>query len=266
MESAEPFAATQLSDRTDGLTKNGEITFFAPEDWAESKVNGQQKFWLRLRIDSGDYGEPIKLRVASDADGNSVVTADDSTLAPPAVASLAVSYTYFTNSQLLDHCVAYNNFVYRDHSEDCRWTRRPFEPFLHNEDSGAALNFGFDAKLPAGLVSLFVDIPENDQVVVAPSSFIWEYRTAESWAELTVLDETAGLKRQGMIQFIGPSDAASIEGKGGALYRLRARLKPGERIAPAWVNALWMNAVWGTQGERVTRETVGRPMAIRTRS
>lgn len=247
----------QLLDATDRFQLNGSVTFHAPGDWSATKVNGKNQHWLRVRIDKGDYGEPVKLDVVTGSGGTPVVSAVAPTLAPPAVEKLQISYTYFTNSQLLDHCVAYNNFVFRDHSEDVRWTRRLFEPLRHNADRDPSLNFGFDTKLPSGLVSLFLDAP-GDAGADAASPFVWEYQSAEGWNELTVLDETAGLRRPGMIQFIGASDAVASEGMGGTLYRIRARLKPGELLSARKVSGLWLNAVWGMQGESVVRETIGR--------
>ncbi|MBL8298431.1 MAG: putative baseplate assembly protein [Rhodanobacteraceae bacterium] len=247
----------KLDDVSDRLQQAGAITFNCPEDWAQNAVNGRKHYWMRLRIDAGDYGAPVKLAVVDDGSGNMVVSATPSDLKPPVLASIRISYTYFTNSRLLDYCYASNNFITVDHSEDCRWTRRPFSPFLHNADRDPSLNFGFDQKLPPGLVSLYVHGTAADGAPAA-SPFIWEYRVAEGWNELTVLDESAGLRRPGMIQFIGPSDAEPADGLGGRLYRVRARLKPGERLEPAPVSGLWTNAVWGAQGEAVSRETIGR--------
>ncbi len=247
----------QLFDGTERFTRNGAVAFRNPSDWAPTQVNGKKQHWLRIRIDKGDYGSPIKLDIVSGAGGTSVVSALAPTLAPPAISGLRISYTYFTNSQLLDHCLAYNNFVFHDHSEDVRWTRRLFEPLQHNADRDPSINFGFDQKLPAGLVSLFLDAPGDTGTAVS-SPFVWEYQSADGWNELTVLDETAGLRRPGMIQFIGASDAEPSVGLGGLLYRIRARLKPGELLTTHPVSGLWANAVWGMQGESVVRETIGR--------
>ncbi|MCI4567332.1 putative baseplate assembly protein [Lysobacter sp. CFH 32150] len=249
---------TKLDDATDRFQQNGVISFKCPDDWAECAVNGDKNYWLRIRIDNGDYGKPLQLEVGTNASGDPVVNAVASSLQPPAIAELTLSYTYFTPSQLLSHCVAYNGFVFRDHSQDIRWTRRPFTPFLSNEEREPALHFGFDRKLPSGLIGLYADVAESSEGDPPVSPFVWEYRTAEGWSELTVVDETSGLRRSGMIQFVGASDAEAIDGLGGVLYRIRARLKPGDRLQAASVRALWINAVWGSQGESVLREVIGR--------
>jgi uncharacterized phage protein gp47/JayE len=249
---------TKFEDNTDRLQSSGSWRFVCPDDWAETTVNGKKSHWLRVRIDSGDYGEPIKLEVVTPSGGSPTVSATASNLAPPVIARLTLNYTYFTESQLLDHCLAFNNFVFVNHSEDVRWTRRPFAPFLHNAEREPALHFGFDQRLPAGLTSVLVDVPPELDDGAAISPYQWEYRVAEGWSELTVLDETAGFRRRGMLQFVAPADAVATAGLGGTLYRFRARLKAGARMQATTIATLRPNAVWGMQGEAVPREQVGR--------
>lgn len=245
---------TKLDDTTDQFQNSGVIRFKCPEDWAECEVNGQKNHWLRIRIDGGGYGAPLQLQI----DSGGAVSAVPSSLKPPGLLRLTLSYTYFTPPSLLDHAVAYNGFVHRDHSHDVRWTRRPFTPFRCNEEREPALHFGFDRKLPSGLIGLYADVAEVSESDPPVSPYIWEYRSAEGWSELTVADETSGLRRSGMIQFVGVPDAEAVGGLGGNLYRIRARLKSGERLPTARVRALWLNAVWGSQGESVLREVIGR--------
>jgi hypothetical protein len=237
----------------------GTISFRCPPDWGETTVNGVKNYWLRARIDSGDYGHPIQL--------NFVETPPklvESTLQPPVVAKLTLQYTYQTPPAALDHCLAFNDFVYRDHSHACRWPRQPFDPFQPIADAlltpQPALYFGFDQPLPAGLVSLYLSAPPppaDDVTLVEASAFVWEYRTAGGWSELGVLDETLGFRRSGMIQFIGPADAVRVPGLGGNLFRLRARLKQGERLQPVPVRGIWLNAVWGTHRLPITADALG---------
>jgi hypothetical protein len=252
-----PTLPVQFTDDTEAFTMSGRLSFICPLDWAECEVNGVKSYWLRIRIDSGGYGEPMQIAIDTSVTPP-VVNAKASTLSPPAIMTLRLSYTYFTPSQWLDHCVAYNGFVYRDHSEDVKWTRRPFTPFLSNEEREPALHLGFDRKLPSGLIGIYVDVAEDGEGEPPISPFVWEYRTSEGWSELTVADETSGLRRSGMIQFVGVPDIEAIDGYGGALYRIRARLKPDARLQPAPVRGVWLNAVWGHQGESVLREIIGR--------
>lgn len=245
----------EFLDSTKGFTQQGGISFLCPSDWSETTVNGAKNYWLRARIDKGDYGHPIQLNLNS-----SSPELEPSTLHEPAVFKLTLQYTYQTQPTTLDHCLAYNDFVYSDHSQACRWPRRTFWPFQPVADRQPAVYFGFDKPLPAGLISLYLQAPPGlaeDSAPVESPAFVWDYYTANGWSELGVLDETVNFRRSGMIQFIGPRDATPAPGLGGDLYRLRARLKQGERLQAAPVSGLWLNAVWATHRLPVTADVLG---------
>jgi uncharacterized phage protein gp47/JayE len=226
-------------------------------DWAKCEVNGANKFWLRARLDGGDYGHPLQLKVGTDSSGNPVVTTDPATLAPPVISSLRLSYAYFTPFELPDHCLSYNDFTFVDHAADARWPRRSFTPFTPIADRSPALHLGFSDKLPAGLLSFYTDVADGSGDATMTSPYAWDYWTSAGWRELLVLDQTNGFKASGLIQWVGPPDAAALDGLGGSLYRFRARLKPGNESAPASINAIWPNAVWGIQGEQVQQLVLG---------
>jgi len=253
--------AQQLDEQTKTMTVAGpaNISFQCPADWTATPVNGQSNYWLRIRIDGGNYGHPLRLSV--DNSNPPVVKSDPATLQPPVVASLRLQYTYLTNSNLLDHCVAYNDFAYTDHSQDVLWPRRPFAPFVPVGDLQPAVHFGFSQALPTGLVSLYFAGGDTADGTSAgeptASPFQWEYYAARGWVELSVLDETTGFVGSGQIQFVGPPDTAPLAGLGGTSYWLRARLKPDVDITALPATSLWLNAVWAHQGETVQQDMLG---------
>ncbi len=254
--------AQKLDDETKTMTVAGpaNISFLCPADWAATKVNGQSNHWLRIRIDGGNYGHPLRLSVDNTV-SPPLVKSDPATLQQPVVSSLRLQYTYLTNSNLLDHCVAYNDFAYTDHSQDVRWPRRPFEPFTPVNDSRPAVHFGFSQALPAGLVSLYFAAGVGGDGTggggPTASPFQWEYYSLRGWVELSVLDETNGFVGSGQIQFVGPPDAAPLPGLGGTSYWLRARLKSDVPSQALPATGLWLNAVWAHQGETVQRDMLG---------
>src|SRR4029453_8626752 len=137
------------------------------------------------------------------------------------------------------------DFAFTDHTEDARWPRSGFAPFVPVSDRTPALHFAFDVPPPSALVSLLavVEVPAAE---AAAQPFVWEYWGGRGWTELSVRDATAGLTRTDLIQFVGPPDARPREGLGGALYRVRARLKSGlasmdhrAQLGGAWLNAVW---------------------------
>jgi len=241
-------------------TASGTIAFVSPLGWEESEVGGEKQLWLRLRLVEGDYGHPLSVSVEPDpADpARYVVTSLPATLRPPLVARVGVSYTYFTHPAALEHCVCENDFAFVDRSEDARWPRRPFTPFTPVSDQAPALHVGFAERPPAALVSLLVHVlePAADG---APQPLVWDYWGSRGWSELSVRDTTDGLRRTGLVQFVGAPDMLPRDGLGGALYRIRARLKSGlEAAAQAFrCGGVWLNAVWASHGRRSEREPLG---------
>lgn len=242
-----------------GTLQTGTIEFVCPGNWVEAEVNGERNYWLRFRIDSGDYGQPLQIAVEPDGSGGYKVVSQPATLQPPVIANLRLQYTYSTDPALPGHCITYNDFAFRDHSEDARWPRRPFQPFEPVADRYPALHLGFTGRPPAGLVSLYAQVSRRASAEATLLPFVWEYRSERGWTELSVLDETSGLRGSGTLQFVGAPDAVAADGLGGTLYRIRARLKPGYRVADHLlpVDGLWLNAVPASQGERVDQELLG---------
>ena len=236
------------------------LAFTVPANWADSELNGETARWLRLRLAAGDYGRPLSLSGTADPADNTkyVVTSTPSTLQPPIVTRLAVSYLYFTNPQAPEFCVTENDFAFAEHSEDARWPRSPFAPFTPVSDLTPALHFGFSHKPPSALVSLLLQVlapaAEGD-----PQPYAWDYWGVRGWTELSVRDTSFGLRQTGLVQFVGAPDALPREGLGGALYRVRARLKSGlasqdQRVA---CGGAWLNAAWARQGQAVSRDGLG---------
>lgn len=236
------------------------IGFIVPANWAESEINGETARWLRLRLVAGDYGQPLSVSVTPDPADNTkyIVSSTPSTLQPPILAALSVSYLYFTNPQAPDFCVTENDFAFGEHSEDARWPRSPFAPFAPVSDLTPALHLGFSHRPPAALVSLLVQVLEG-AVEGDPQPYVWDYWGSRGWTELSVRDTSVGLRRTGLVQFVGAPDALPREGLDGALYRVRARLKSGLASGDhrARIGGVWLNAAWARQGRYVDREGLG---------
>lgn len=240
----------------DGSTVEPELRFECPDDWEKLVIAGEERLWLRLRMMSGSFGQQTWETVST---GNSIsVSPVQGSLQPPMMSRVVVSYQYTTERALPDSCVTYNDFVFEDRSFDVQWRRRPFYPFTPIRDQAPALHLGMTEKLPVGLNSLLVIVPE---ALATPSEeprpFVFEYRSARGWSELAVVDGTEGFTSTGLLQFIGPGDVVATPGQGGDLYRFRARLKKGQRMRPLSISGLHLNGVWATQSAANRRATLG---------
>lgn len=305
------------------FTSSATVSFNCPRNWAEMSVNGAKNYWLRVRITTGDYGQPFRGNLnivpehnmtAEISGDRKILTIDDNrgyvggefivlskgkdkltaivadtqeggklilrdaipgdepfgvgwkveapailpgNLQPPVVKNITLAFTYLSDPFELDHCLSNNDFVFEDHTEDARWPARSFTPFRPVADAQPTVHFGFDRRLPTGLISLYVDVQQETDDTPRSSPFVWEYRSECGWNELGVLDETLGFRHSGMIQFIGQPDAASALGLGDDLFRVRARLKQGESMQPLPVAGIWLNAIWADQRTAPAREELG---------
>ncbi|MEO8153904.1 MAG: putative baseplate assembly protein [Rhizobacter sp.] len=248
-----PFTADAAGDTTVPYT--GTVGFPCPSDWVEAEVNGVKNRWMRVRLTEGNFGTPASYNAAA------VLPALPFTpeaFHPPVLSSIKLDFEYLTDPEPVQHALSFNNFVFTDVTEAALWPDKTFRPFTPVEDRAAAIHFGFEGALPDGLGSLFVHCPVVGAGAGTPSPWQWEYRAADGWRELGVIDETSGFQRSGMIQFIGPRDAVATDGLHGSLHRIRARLKPGEAFAALPVSGVWLNAVWAVQQSSFERELLGR--------
>jgi len=251
---------TEFVDETLGFTASTladpPIGFYRPADWAKVGVNGEQHYWLRIRVDNGSYGGPTTFTVENDGGNWKVVASNEPH--PPMIKTISFSYSYRIGPFAPDHCLALNGFAYQDFTDACLWGRQPFMPFTPLPDRNAAVYFGFDQRLPIGLVSIYVDVPGSGGSAFQVSPYVWEYDSGDGWVELAVLDETAGFARSGMIQLIGPPDAISSPGPAGPTWWVRARTKEMVDPVPSPVGAMFLNSVWATQLNTTQGEVLGR--------
>lgn len=227
------------------------VGFTCPPDWVEAEVNGVSNHWLRARIEQGDFGKAAVYDPAT-------LSFTAEFFEPPVLKRIALGFEYLTDPEPVQHALTHNDFCFTDVTQAARWPDRTFKPFTPVQDQAPAIHFGFNRPLPDGLGSLYAHCPAAGADTAEPSTWQWEYRTAQGWRELGLIDQTAGFQRSGMIQFIGPHDAVATDGLNGRLYRIRARLKRGESLAARPVAGLWLNAVWAVQQRTVERELLGR--------
>jgi len=165
-----------------------------PMDVSATSVNGENGFWLRIRIVEGGFARTRQIQW----DSNKIVVVEN---VPPALCNLSIGYDYHSPWEQPQHCLTYSDFRFERHSDDVRRPGSQFTPFHPVHDTTPALYLGFDRPLPNDLVSLYLDIQESD---AATPPVIWEAWNGDAWRELTVTDETEHLRRPGLVSFIPP--------------------------------------------------------------
>jgi hypothetical protein len=261
---------SQLSDTTEVFSQSGDVQFRFTKPPKTLTINGQNNYWIRVRIVAGNYGNDV--RYEKDAKGAFVPVPE--TFAPPSIQAITIAYTVDKNSPPAP-ILTYNNFSFVDVSGSA-----PFKPFspVPAEEFLPSLHFGFalpksaSPQPPVGGKTL----PNQDstgmslylgslgstgkQQTVAssgrsPSPAIWEYWNGERWTKLTVRDETQGARHSGLIRFVVPADFALSKQFERGAYWLRMRQADSDFNPELTIAAV--NTIMATQGAAVSNDLLG---------
>ena len=262
----------QFSDSTQVLSESGDISFKFPKGSVPLNFNGQTNYWIRARIVAGDYGKEAHLEHVSGnlierelhKEGKFVLV--PATFAPPSIHSITVDYEVNKESQP-DTVLTYNDFDYAK-IEPTSGNFKPFLPVAPNQ-SLPTLYFGFTLPpssapvaplFPNRAVSIYVGM---SSVVAGPAvdpsssslTATWEYWNGAGWTRLTVLDDTRGVRRAGLIRFLAPSDFAL--GEQFVQRRYWLRLRQGDPQFTPTFNQVLLNTTMAVQGTTFSNEILG---------
>ncbi|HXL39841.1 MAG TPA: hypothetical protein VN928_04770, partial [Myxococcales bacterium] len=119
-------------DTSGAFTRNGAVSFDRPTDMIETEVGGQKNYWIRARINAGNYGAPGSYELV----GQNWVFKEDRPLRPPCLKNLV--FKYVREPKPVAHCMSFNDFQYRDHTDDLNTPYVYFQPFLPDQDETPA--------------------------------------------------------------------------------------------------------------------------------
>jgi hypothetical protein len=246
-------------DSTGAFTRNGSVTFDRPGDMTEVEVGGVKNFWIRARINSGNFGAPGSYEMV----GQNWVFKEDRPLRPPCLKSMV--FKYVREPKPVQFCMSYNDFQYRDHSEDLATPYVYFQPFLPEQDESPAFYLGFDRKLPSRTIHLYFALDDLESAGSAqlggsaPGAaegedmkrgprVVWEFWDGGRWADLLPEDGTYGFTRSGYLDFDGPKASEKRSVFDTEAFWLRARLESGAYDLPPKMKAVLVNAVDALNG------------------
>jgi len=241
-----------LTDNTDRLTKTGTftVTFSCPEDIATTFVAGQENYWIRVRIVSGDYGREEVILLGEPP--NQYLMPDRSSINPPVITRLQITYS-LQEAFDLQHCLIHNNLEFQDVTQNSKTETELFQPFQPLPDEHQTLYLGFDKQLLKGPISLFFSLEEQRYPDENRPRVQWYYYSkADEWVRLEVVDDTDNLTRSGTIELLGPSDFAQTSLFGKKRYWLKA-VDIEERFQPSQESVMVWQVVpdYAVQGERI---------------
>jgi hypothetical protein len=267
-------------DQTASLSKSGDVVLKAA-DVIGGRVNGEDGLWIRVRIQSGDYGKAAEYIEVDPNDPSKGFKLKEGTgnLAPPLVTKLTLSYQA---DGVPESLVTQNGFLLTDQTTV---NQSGFMPFvdIHSlmpaiyADKAPSLYLGFDQIFPEEPMTLyFVVAPRGANAELAatrarsPStqpSLRWEYFNAVTWTELSVLDHTMQFSQPGTVDVLIPTDMARLAKFGlEETYWIRAMLVPpsengdvfrSDPLMTPHLDAIFINTVPAVQALTISNEVLG---------
>src|SRR5438445_13679745 len=254
-------------DSTAAFNRNGAVQFDRPQDMVETEVGGQKNFWIRARINSGNYGAPGSYELV----GQNWVFKEDRPLRPPCLKSLV--FKYVRQPQPMSPSMSFNDFQYRDHTDDLLTPYVYFQPFLPDQAESPAFYLAFDDKFPQRTINLYFELDDSavgggeqlggpapgaaeDDIAQKGPRVVWEFWDGNRWADLLPQDRTIGFTRSGYLTFQPPRNMDKRSVFDTEAYWLRARLESGSYDLPPVLRAVIVNAVDALNGVTV-EEVIG---------
>jgi hypothetical protein len=247
-----------FSDTTADFSRSGFVSFTVPLDLKQTEIGGQEDFWIRARLVSGDYGKPVYKVITTPTEQR--VEIDTSDLRPPEVAGVTAQFK-LDPKHLPELVVARNNLRDLDQSSANRLAGANFAMFEGafavplGTGGGRAIMLGMTRPLEPGSASLFVQVRDQDR----EAKLILEtLGPANEWAPVPLSEEdpTKGLFRTGLLRFTVTERLAQVLMFGEALHWLRMRVAGLADWAPQ-ITGIWLNGVRIVQAETVRQELLG---------
>lgn len=257
-----------FEDSTSAFSRSGVIQFMRPADMAACEVDQVENFWIRARIEKGNFGVE-----------GSYINIDDrwvyekGTLSPPSIASLVFKSS--EEPRALEHVLVFNDWNFHEYTAQARLESKPFQPFAPIPDENPSLYLGFREPFPNLVLQLYFRAIDEGAGAALPGpderqarllaamrgvgadagdaateqlgqSVVWEYWNGREWHALMPRDYTANFAHSGFVQFVGPKDLRPTRRFGDELYWVRARLEMGGYDVPPRIQQVLLNCVYAS--------------------
>ncbi len=231
-----------LKDDTGAFTRSGKISFRVPHDIAQLQLNGESRFWVRVRIVAGTFSPPpprtgwnkkiAKLKLSE-------IMPED-TRNPPICTSIKICFKGTHASP--QYYQTYNDFVFRDLSTDGD-DGKGVEPFVTSHLREPELYLGFDLAFSQKLHTLYIRLNREGNNY---QEIDWEYSTGDGWDPLPLIEDgTRHFTRSGLVQFMGPANWKKTSEFETDAFWLRVRWVDYDMETPPMLRFVHLNAVKG---------------------
>lgn len=245
----------RVNDTTNRFFDDGLITFTCPKDIKKVEVNGEEKFWIRVRLIDGDFGKEVELKPKNPNNQASRLEAKQGTIYYPVIKELKISYKDV--QRFPQHCLTVNSLDHKDRSDDCINEDTVFEPFVAFDETLPGLYLGFDKPLTSGPLRLLFDLTEQNLPADARLKMHWSFWNGKAWEQINVTDGTEGLTEIGSLEWVGSRDFESRELFDAPLYWMKGVLTTGKFPKPPEIKGLFLNTVEALQSALIQDEVLG---------
>ena len=218
------------------------VIFHCPEDMIETTVNSHQNYWIRCKIMKTE----------------NLFTADPIYLSPW-IENVRFRFEYGDKLIQAEECQTLNQLQWSNYRGNIlsSW-KIAFQPYEALDCERPALYIGFDQPPIKGPIGMYISIESMGtppELSVIRYEYLRKKPGVVEWVELKVDDDTKGLRRSGIIQFVGPSDFTSQERYGVSGYWMRAvLLEQTKNTASPIIKGIYMNSVAAVQQETFRNE------------
>lgn len=268
MWNGEGWLPVAAQDKTQGLTRDGNVILTPAASAAKHLVNGRDGYWLRAQLVAGHYGEDERIEFSADDPTGQAYRRIPSTLAPPVIQTITVTGSTILSAKRPEWILTRNGLALEP-LDPAR--QNSFLPFAVPNSPLPSLFFGFSSpqalRLDAPILDLYLefgDSPESlfsrNEIARTAPEVSWQVWNGLDWQNLRVEDGTSGLQVSGTVRlFLGTAARPWRQcALGGDLYWVRAtraacgprRARPMRRVAvntvPAIHTATLRNELLGT--------------------
>ncbi|HCZ13454.1 MAG TPA: putative baseplate assembly protein [Candidatus Accumulibacter sp.] len=254
-----------MVDTTANLTQSGTITCKLGKPPQPTTLNGLEKYWLRVRLNAGDYGQEARYEPVDPEHPERAYRFIPATFAPPSIRRLSIDYQ-LTRTTPLEAVLTYNDFVYT------AVPGTPFQPFQATSEPRPTVYLGFtlpaarrvfpNRKLSLYLASAGLKYGEASASPPAahsadPLRLAWAYWNGMQWSDLKVQDGSENFTRSGLLEWLAPSDFSSRAEFARQAYWLRARWESGDYPLAPHLSRVLFNTTMALQAVTVRNEILG---------
>ena len=211
-----------------------DIRFKIPMDFSKISVNGEENFWIRVKLINSAFGS-YKFennKVVEDFYAPTIDNVDVYVNAAPTTPQYVFRYAHNYYSNLL--------------SADDKF------PYSFLEEDKNSLYIGFDKPFDEGLISMLISLDERNE---APLPTEWFVSANNHWESLQVKDGSNSFVKSGICSFVSPATQMKVSKFGKDLYWLKIIFVDNEQAFN--LKGLYLNSVMATQCQTIEDKILG---------